>query len=139
MLMLLDDDLNVVPLVRALSEGIAPNASAVVASGGELVLEESAVDEGLNLIRQINEVDDRRTLSAIMQNLVALPDGAEETPLEVIVDVIAEVHRANPGAGTRMDVTDYQELFGRSVDFLRSDTRGMERLYDVMRERELSE
>lgn len=137
MLMLLDDDLNIVPIVNALSEGIAPNASEVVASGGELVLEESAVDEGLNLVRQINGVDDRRTLSAIMQNLVALPEGAEETPLEVIVDVVAEVNRANPGAGTRMDVTDYEELLGRSVDFLTSDTRGMERLYDVMREREL--
>lgn len=50
---------------------------------------------------------------------------------------MAEVNRADPGAGTHMDASDYRELLGRSRDLMTSESRGLERLYDVLQNREL--
>ena len=136
MMMVLEDDRNLVPILRILADGIAGNVNTVVAEGGELVLGESAVDGGLNLIRESNVVDDRRTLTRVLQNLVALQPGQEETQLEILIDVLAEVNRAAPNAGTPFDVTDYQELVTRSADMLSSESRGMERLYDIIQNRD---
>jgi len=136
MMMVLEDDRNLVPILRILADGIAGNVNTVVAEGGELVLDESAVDGGLNLIRESNVVDDRRTLTRVLQNLVALQPGQEETQLEILIDVLAEVNRAAPNAGTPFDVTDYQELVTRSADMLSSESRGMERLYDIIQNRD---
>ncbi len=137
LLQVLEDDLNLVPIIRALSRALAPDAPEVVAGGGELVLEGSATDEALNLLREINEVDERRVLEEIMANMVALPPGDEETPIEVLLDVIGEVNRADPGAGTRMTSEDYRSTFGHAHELLTSETRGFERLYQVIEDREL--
>ncbi|MBW2462310.1 MAG: hypothetical protein JRH11_11745, partial [Deltaproteobacteria bacterium] len=135
MLMVLEDDRNMVPLLRALAEGVAGNVNTVVAEGGTLVLDESAVDGGLNLIRESNVIDDRRTLTKVIQNLVQLSPGEEQTQLEILTDVLAEVNRAAPNAGTRFDYTDYEVLMSRSADMMSSQSRGMERLYSIIQTR----
>jgi hypothetical protein len=136
LMMVLEDDRNLVPILRILADGIAGNASVVVAEGGELALDESAVDGGLNLIRESNVIDERHALTEVLQNLVALAPGQEETQLEILIDVLSEVNRAAPNAGTRFDTTDYAELMSRSADMLSSESRGMERLYDIIRARD---
>jgi len=136
LLQILEDDANIVPLLRALSEGIAADASRVTASGGELVLEGSALDASLQLMREVNEVDDRRMLMELLQNLVRLDPGEDETPLEVILDVISEVNRSSPGAGTSLDTEDYRLLMLQSYDFMMDESHGLERLYRVIQERE---
>lgn len=138
LLMVLEDDTNIDPLLHALSAGLAPNARAAVATGEELRLEGSATDATLDLMREIGEVDDRNVLSKILTNLVERSDGGTgETALETIVDVIAEVNRADPGVGTSLEARDYREIFGRTHDFLTNESRGMERLYRVIQEREV--
>ena len=137
-LQLLDDDLNLVPLLQVLSRALAPEApEAVAGSVSEVVLDGSATDETMDLLREIQVVDERRTMKAMMANMVALPAGEEETPLEVILDVIAEVNRRDPGAGGPMTVEDHHDTFSRAHDFLTSESRGMERLYQVIQQREL--
>ena len=137
-LQLLEDDLNLVPLLRVLSRALAPEApDAVAGSVGEVVLDGSAADETMDLLREIQVVDERRTMKAMMANMVALPPGEEETPLEVILDVIAEVNRRDPGAGSPMTLEDHHDTLSRAHDFLTSESRGMERLYRVIQQREL--
>ncbi len=136
MMMVLEDDRNIVPILNVMGDAVAGNASVVIETGDELVLDDSAVDGGLNLIRESNVVDDRRTLTRVLQNLVALQPGQEETQLEILIDVLTEVNRAAPGAGTHFDTTDYQELMSRSADMLSSESRGMERLYDIIQNRD---
>ncbi|HJL20156.1 MAG TPA: hypothetical protein RMH99_31105 [Sandaracinaceae bacterium LLY-WYZ-13_1] len=137
-LMILEDDRNIVPLMNALSEGMAPNVRDVVAgTERELDLEGSAVRDALDLVRDIQEVDDERTLRVILQNAVALPDSGDPvTPLETIIDVIAEVNRATPDEGGSLRADDYRSVFGEVTDFMLDEEHGLERLNLVVQNRQ---
>lgn len=137
LLQVMDDDLNLVPLARAISPMLAPNARDVVATGaGTLDLRGSMTFDALGLLREIHAIDSGSTLPAILRNLVALqPD--ESTPLETILDVISEVNRVAPGAGGAYEPDDYRTMFGEMTGAMDDTRHGMERLYDVVQEREL--
>lgn len=137
LLMVMEDERNIVPLLRALSEAMAPNVREVIASGGELDIEGSAVRDALRLMRDIGEVDRERTLPALLQNAVALPsEGEPITPLETILDVLAEVNRAEPNAGGTLRADDYRSVLGHVTDFILDEDRGLERLTAVVQERQ---
>ena len=64
-------------------------------------------------------------------------DGAPGlSPLEVYIDVIAEVNRLDP---SRVDEplaeSDYAAVLGVVRDFLVSDTRGLEQIYTIVQKR----
>ncbi|MFK7990138.1 MAG: hypothetical protein AB8I08_29230 [Sandaracinaceae bacterium] len=135
-LMVFEDDRNIVPLLRALSESMAPNVREVVASGGDPNLDGSAVRDSLDLIRDISAVDDARTLRVILQNIVSIPAAGDEiTPLETIVDVIAEVNRAAPDEGGPLRADDYRAVLGQTTDFLLDEDHGLERLNALVQQR----
>lgn len=137
MLMLLDDDLNIRPLMRALAAGVAPDVDEALAGGGSLDVEGSAVYDTLDLVRDIQGVDDGRALQRILQNAVQLPaTGDEVTPLETIVDVLAEVGRATPNAGGSLRADDYREVLDSTTEFLRDEEHGLERLNAVVQARQ---
>jgi hypothetical protein len=139
LLMLLDDEENILPIAHALSRALAPNAPEVVATGAEeLDLEASAASDALGLVREIQGLDDRRTLPVLLSNLVRLDESAGDiTPLEDILDVMSEINRADPGGGGSFVREDYQSLFGHVTGALTDEVRGLERLYDVVQAREV--
>ncbi len=138
LLQVLEDDANLTPLLRALAAALAPNARAAVDDGAALDTSGSTTDDTLTLIRRVDALDDRRALLAVLANVVSLPDDGEaETPLETLVDVIAEVNRHSPGAGGPLDAADHRRILETTRDFLRDEDRGLERLYRVVQEREL--
>ena len=57
------------------------------------------------------------------------------TPLETIVDVIAEVNRATPGAGGPMDAVDHEEVLRQTRLFMVDERHGLRRLESVLRQR----
>ncbi len=136
-LMVLEDDANLVPLLRALSEALAPNVREVVAAGGALDTEGSALRDTLALLRDVQDVDDERMLRTLLQNAVQLPaEGDEVTPLETIIDVITEVNRATPSEGTSLRADDYRAVIGNVTDYMTDERRGLERLTRVVQQRE---
>ena len=139
LLMVLEDDESILPLVHALSQALAPDALDFVGgSDGDLDIDGSVASDALGLIRAVQARDTRRTLRRILANLVQLGDPENgRTPLEEILDVIAEVNRATPGAGGSFDADDYEATLGVAREFLRDEARGLERLYDVVQEREI--
>lgn len=142
LLQILEDDHNLVPLLHAFSDGVSPVARAAVGAGEALRLEGSALDETLALLREIHAIDDRRVLRTLMAEMVELPEsGDAETPLETILDVVAEVNRAEraAGDGSRFGAEDYRVMLGRTHELLSSEERGLERLYDVIESRELDD
>ncbi|MEM9069248.1 MAG: hypothetical protein AAGE52_12115 [Myxococcota bacterium] len=145
LLQLLDDDTNLDPLMRALSEGAVPGIRDQVAVGGaitthELSVEGSALDETLRLLSEMVDVDDRETLPVILANLVSLPEtGSAETPLETIIDVTAEVHRVEANVGGPLRADDHRRVLTTATDFLLDEDRGLERIYDVIQSRQLEE
>ena len=142
LMQVLEDDENMVPLLRVLSEALAPGARLQVAEGGRFDLRDvdssgSLVDATTLLLRRANEVDDDNVLSVLLSRLVELPEGRSETPLEALIDAAAEIHRAEPGVGTRMLRPDYEAVFGNSIEFLRDEDHGIERIYRVVQSRQL--
>ncbi|MDH5492818.1 MAG: hypothetical protein OEY14_12770, partial [Myxococcales bacterium] len=139
LLQLLEDDLNLLPLLHALSGAVAEGAQDAVLTGAPVSVREGTTDATIALAQELGAVDDTRALGRILANLVELPSsGPPETPLEVLVDVISEVGRASPGEGGTLSAEDYHHVMGEAVDLLSSEERGLERLYDVIQNRELS-
>ncbi len=56
-----------------------------------------------------------------------------ETPLEVIVDTIADVNRAAPGTTTKLAGTDYANMANELSEFLLDRQRGLEQFYAIVR------
>ena len=145
LLQVLDDEANLDPLLRAVSEGIVPGVRDRVAEGGtvragSLDIQGSAVDETLTLLKRVVDVDDRETLQALLSNLVALPEsGDAATPLETLIDVVAEVHRVEPNQGGPMRAADHRRVLGTATEFLLDDDHGLERIYSVVQSRRIED
>ena len=136
----LRDDTNMVPTLSALSRLVAPNTPEVVSEGGALALADGPLQRTTNLLRDILRVDEYASLSSLLENLVTThPEhlGAGETPLETLIDVVAEVNRAAPmqDQGKQMRAEDFAATFHQLRDFMLDERRGLERIFDIVQHR----
>jgi len=149
MVQLLRDDENLVPLFHVLAS--AMDASVKDAKGR--VTQKSLVDAQMALLARVSgryfdkdgkeicrrEVDPNQVLAVALGNLVTpIEDGdfKGQSPLEVIIDVIADVNRVDPTLpyeGT-LDRSDYGAVSENVVDFLVNKERGLEQFYEVIRQ-----
>jgi hypothetical protein len=147
MLQVLKDDQNLVPFFKVLAEATA--ASKRDAQGR--VTEKSLIDANLSLLGKISgraydrfgneicksELDPNQILPIILEKVVTpmkSPGLEGKTPLEVIVDVIADVNRAAPNEPKpKLDSADYQSISATVADFLISKERGLEQFYEIVR------
>ncbi|MFO0681471.1 MAG: hypothetical protein U0234_05455 [Sandaracinus sp.] len=138
LLQVFGDDADIVPIAHALSSALAPNALDLVTAGGTDApdVTHGTAYDALGLVRELQGIDSRHVLHRLLSNLVALPaDGSEETPLEVILDVLSQINRTTPGDTSDYTAGDYREALGQASGFMRDDRRGMERLYQVLQHR----
>lgn len=146
--MLRDDD-NLVPFYRVLAA--AMDASKKDAQGR--VVESSLVDAQMALLARVSgrafdaegrelcskEVDPNQVLSKVLANAVTpIKDGEFKgrTPVEVVLDVIADVNRRDPREpyeGT-LAREDYTNVSTEVWDFLVNKERGLEQFYEVVRQ-----
>ena len=145
----LRDDQNLVPLFHVLAS--AMDASKTDDKGR--VTQKSLVDAQMALLARVSgryfdkdnveickrEIDPNQVLAVALGNLVTpINDGdfKGQTPLEVVVDVIADVNRSDPTQkyeGT-LDRADYSSVSANVVDFLVNKERGLEQFYEVIRQ-----
>ncbi len=147
MLQVFEDSPNVAPVMRFLSTAIAPNALDVASKGGEIKSEDLAagsIEKTLELLREVKKLDaagpgEQSVLTKLMRALATAHGKDGETPLEVILDTIAEVNRAAPGvdSGKALSGTDIRAVLNETQGFLSSERHGLERLYDIIQERKL--
>jgi hypothetical protein len=147
MLQLFEDSPNTAPVMRFLSTAIAPNAVEVADKGGDLTaahLAEGSVEKTLELLRRVKELDpapegQQSTLTKLLRALVQEYGKNGETPLEIIIDAIAEVNRAAPIAddGKSLNGRDLRAVLKETEQFLSNERHGLERLYDIIQNREL--
>ncbi len=146
--MLRDDD-NLVPFYRVLAA--AMDASKKDARGR--VTEASLVDAQMALLARVSgrafdaenreicsrEVDPNQILSKVLANAVtpiADADFKGQAPIEVVLDVIADVNRRDPREpyeGT-LAREDYTNVSDEVWDFLVNKERGLEQFYEVVRQ-----
>ena len=148
MIQILRDDENLIPLLKVAAAAVD---GSKYDDQGRLT-EKSLIDAQMALLARMNgkyfdgngteicsnEVDPNQVLSAIMSRAVTpIKDGdfKGQTPLEVIIDVIADVNRVDPAAsydGT-LHKDDYANMSKNVVDFLIDPQNGLEQFYEVVR------
>ncbi len=98
--------------------------------------EGGVADDMVTFLDRMQALDDKGVLPKLLAGLVVRrSDGSGETPLEAMIDIAAEVNRAEPGAGGPLSAEDIVAVLGALHDTLTDDTRGLERLYKLIEER----
>ncbi len=145
-LQLFSDDANLTPLWNALAEG----TGATLTDDGGKVARRSTADAFVEMLARvlaraydahgneicIDEIDPNRTFAAVLSNLVTPASATNLSPIEVLIDAIADINRANPGVAftTKLDGGDYASIGAELSDFLENKQSGLEQVYDVIRE-----
>ncbi len=89
------------------------------------------------------EIDPDLALRAVLQNLVTpmTREPGQPTPLEIVLDVVADVNRASPEvvpAGTapspKLEAVDYANIALEVSSFCEDKASGLEQVYEVIRE-----
>jgi hypothetical protein len=146
LIQVMSDDTNMVPFYHVMSSAMVP--STTNAQGN---LQRGVVDATTALLARVagraydansveicaNELDPDGVLNVALAHLVTPMTGSNgqptETPLEVIVDTIADVNRAAPGATTKLAGTDYANMANELSEFLLDNQRGLEQFYAIVR------
>src|SRR5207302_71216 len=88
----------------------------------------------LDAIRRADEADPNQILPQILARLVTpMKDGTghlTQTPLEVIIDVIADVNRQDPSLTSKLQSPDYGAIAAQVSDFLMNKQFGLEQFYE---------
>jgi len=148
MMQLLRDEENLVPLYHVLAA--AAEATSKDEKGNT---KKSLVDAQMALLAKVSgkyfdkdgkeicsrEIDPNQVLAVALGNLVTpINDGdfKGQAPLEVIIDIIADVNRIDPTQpyeGT-LEKKDYGSVSQNVVEFLTDKERGLEQFYEVIRQ-----
>lgn len=148
MIQILRDDENLVPLFHVLAAAV----DGTKRDENGKVISTSLVDAQTALLAKLSgryfdqdgkeicskEIDPNQVLAVALGHLVTpINDGdfKGQTPLEVIIDVIADVNRVDPTLpyeGT-LAKDDYEFVAENVVDFLTNKERGLEQFYEVIR------
>jgi hypothetical protein len=64
-----------------------------------------------------------------------MDDGSNLSPIEILMDVIADVNRIDASAQGPLDAEDYRAVWRTMNDFMTDDTRGLEQFYTIIQNR----
>jgi hypothetical protein len=131
LLQVVGDDVNMVPIYHALSTALAPDG---------------ATKRSLDLIERVRSIEGdkqwledhggRRVIPRIMANAVTPMGPGRQAPIEVLMDCISDLHRADPNAnGDAFAPDDYGSVAHNIQDFLVDPTRGLEQFYAIVKKR----
>lgn len=146
-LQVLDDDANLEPLYRVLSNATSKN---VTDENGKIV-QRGLVDGSVQALARIfaraitsdgnevcsKEIDPNRTIDFVLKR-VLLPYGTDgkdmRTPLETILSVIADVNRQDPRSTAKLTGGDYQNIAKEISEFCLDPARGLVQVYQVVKQ-----
>jgi hypothetical protein len=146
-----------VPLLHVLASAMDPTVK-----GADGKVQKSLIDAQMALLARVSgryfdatskeicrrEIDPNQVLAVALGNLVTPITNASgtdakagqfmngQTPLEVIIDVIADVNRADPTQAYEGTLVrgDYSVVSDNVYDFLMNRERGLEQFYEVIRQ-----
>jgi hypothetical protein len=138
-----DKDPDLTPAIRFAALAVAGDALDAVNNGGD----DPNVDEGtayrfLEVTRAIAKADEGAqlsTLAKLLRNAVLPMSGdlSGKSPLEVIIDLVADTNRKDPTLDSTLSADDNLKVFKELSAFLSDPDVGLERLYAVIENREL--
>jgi hypothetical protein len=145
LLQLLDDVTAIAPLLDLAAEAVAPGVTnSVDVTGKEFLIDGGLARKMVELQAAIIDIDTKRpsTTAKLLRNLVNdMGDGY--TPLETLLDAIAEIERVDPKkpSDAPLDRADLEAVLTSVHHFMTDEEHGLERLYAVIehRKREVGE
>ena len=144
LLQVFEDDASLTALLHAMSSAAAPEVldpNGHVASRGLLlasievmsrILGEARTADGTRLCSK--EIDPNRTLAVVLRRLVTPPADGSPPPIEVLMDVAADVNRQRPQDLTKLGPGDYANIASEVSDFCANQSRGLEQVYTVIKQ-----
>jgi hypothetical protein len=139
-----EDDANLTPLLHVLGEGFGapardPEGKVTHRSLADALVETLSRVLGRTYDEQgreicAKEIDPNRTLAVVLRQLVTPMGDGRPAPVEVIIDVLAEVNRYDPRALGKLEAGDYKNIALEVSDFCLSSSRGLEQVYEVIRQ-----
>jgi hypothetical protein len=144
LLQVFEDDASVTALLHAVSSAAAPEVldkdGRVVSRGFLLasieamsrVLGEAHLQDGTRICAK--EIDPNRTLAVVLRRLVTPSDDGGPPPIEVLIDVAADVNRKRPQDKTKLAPADYASIAHEVSDFCSHPSRGLEQVYTVIKQ-----
>jgi hypothetical protein len=117
---LLLDDIDLVPLLRALGEAIAPEHGLVRAT--------------LRFLKPALARDTDQCLSKILRNAYQ-EQSPGRSPVQTLLDLTTELHRVRPGAGTPYEARDFQEALRQTREFLSDQRTGLQKFFEIVKNR----
>jgi hypothetical protein len=124
------DDKTLTPLLNAAAGALSP-ADDKDGAG--------VADTGLTMLKALtsDDVDRYHVLDHVLPSLVApVKDGNGLSPLEIVMDTIAEVNRLDATAGEDpLTSDDYRAILGTVQGFMADNTRGLEQFYTILKNR----
>lgn len=122
------DDGTLAPILSAASVAAAPGADPDGAGVGDLTLK---------MLKALTDdrYDRYHVVDYILPRLVTPMEGTQLAPIEIFMDVIADVHRIDAADVGPMGTDDYEGVMSTMKGFLGDKTRGLEQLYTIIQER----
>ena len=144
LLQVFEDDASLTALLNATSQLAAPEVldrDGRVVSRGLLLAAVEMMSRILGEVHRADgtrlcsrEIDPNRTLAVVLRRLVTAPEDGSPPPIDVLIDVAADVNRARPQETTKLDAADYASIAHEVSDFCTNPSRGLEQVYTVIKQ-----
>ena len=127
MLQVLIDDGNLAPVLNAGALGVAPDADPAGPGAGSVTIK---------VLKALTDdtYDRYHVVDRVLPNLVTPIDG-NVSPIEIFMDVIADVNRIDASSQGAFAPDDYQGVMTTMNGFMTDQTRGLEQLYTIIQKR----
>ncbi len=144
LLQVFEDDASLTALLHAAADVAAPEVigkDGRTESRGLLlasievmsrILGEARTKDGARICAK--EIDPNRTLAVVLRRLVSTPADGKPPPIEVLIDVTADVNRQRPQETTKLAPADYASISREVSDFCGHPSRGLEQVYTVIKQ-----
>lgn len=144
LLQVLEDDANMTALLHAAAGAAGPEvfdeegkvlSRGMVLSAVEVmarVLGEVRDEKGARICAK--EMDPNRSLAVALRRLVTPGPNGAPPPIEVLIDVVADVNRADPTMTTKLEPPDYASIAHEVADFCSHPSRGLEQMYELIKQ-----
>jgi hypothetical protein len=114
------------------------SASAQAANPGSDPQGNGAANAGIAVLKALtNDAYDKyHVMDHVLPNLVTpMENGTNLSPIEIIFDVISDVNRVDATSPAPLASDDYEGITGTVKNFMTDDTRGLEQLYTIIKNR----
>jgi hypothetical protein len=147
-LQILNDDTNLTPFYNSVAADLL---GAQVLDGQGNVTQRGLADAGIEVLSRVfaaahaassaggaelcsEEIDPNRAIATALGHMVTASGSTQLTPIEVLIDVTADVNRAHPDQTTKLDGGDYGNMANEISEFCLNPASGLEQVYEVVRE-----